>query len=71
MDESSNKHGARLAAVLNGVVDESDWTVEKLTEAFSLTKEEEEALRVLASSGGEGARVLVERVHRGRPPTAI
>jgi hypothetical protein len=71
MDERSNKHGARLTAVLNGVVSEAEWTVEKLTEAFGLTKEEEEALRVLASSGGEGFTVLVERVHRSRPPNAI
>ena len=71
MDERSNKHGVRLAAVLNGVVSEAEWTVEKLTETFGLTKEEAEALRVLASSGGEGSTVLVERVHRNRLPKTI
>jgi hypothetical protein len=71
MDERSNKHGARLAAVVDGVVEESDWTVEKLAEKFGLTEEEEEALRVLASSGGEGSTVLVERVPRTRPSKPI
>jgi hypothetical protein len=68
MDEGSQKLGARLAAVLDGVVSEADWSVEQLTETFGLTKEEQEALRVLAYSGGEGSTVLVERVPRTRSP---
>ena len=60
--EGPSLDSARIVAVLHDVVEDSEWTVEKLEVAFGLTVEEQAALRLLTHGDGEDYDAYVDRL---------
>ena len=69
--EGPSLDSARVVAVLHDVVEDSDWTVEKLDERFGLTTEEQVALRILSHGDDEDYDVYIERVATNRLALAV
>ena len=53
---------ARKVAVLHDVVEDSEWTVEKLNQEFTLAADEQAAIRLLTHGDDEGYDAYIERV---------
>ena len=60
--ESPSLDSARIVAVLHDVVEDSEWTVEKLDAAFGLTAEEQAVLRLLTHGDDEDYDAYVDRL---------
>jgi guanosine-3',5'-bis(diphosphate) 3'-pyrophosphohydrolase len=60
--ESPSLASARVVAMLHDVVEDSEWTVEGLANAFGLTPDEQAALRLLTHDDGVEYADYVEKV---------
>jgi (p)ppGpp synthase/HD superfamily hydrolase len=60
--ESPSLDSARIVAVLHDVVEDSEWTVERLEAEFGLTVEEQAALRLLTHGDDEDYDAYVDRL---------
>ena len=60
--ESPSLDSARIVAVLHDVVEDSEWTVEKLDAEFELTSEEQSALQLLTHGDDEDYDAYVDRL---------
>jgi len=58
--ESPSLDSARIVAVLHDVVEDSEWTVEKLDAEFGLTSEEQAALQLLTHGDDEDYDAYVD-----------
>jgi len=60
--ESPSLDSARIVAVLHDVVEDTEWTVEKLDATFGLTPEEQDALRLLTHAKGADYDAYIDRL---------
>ena len=69
--ESPSLDSARKVAVLHDVVEDSEWTVQRLDEKFGLTPEEQAALRLLSHAHGDDYAAYIEQVATDPLATAV